>query len=361
MIKLAIDCRMIDSSGIGNFLKNLLDHWILLNDYKLFLVGKREKLEKYESVNCIIIDCNLPIFSIKEFFLFPLKQVNRCDVFFSPNYNLPYGIKVPVISTIHDVVFLDNPSLVSKIGLALRYLYLRKAVIKSEKIITVSNFSKDRIKHFFGNKKDIKVIYNGITNALIDYGKAANKINEERQPYIVFVGNVKKHKGLSILLKAFSSLKKDGFVPKLIIVGEINNFKTGDPEIVKEVSINKEIIFTGKINDTALFKIIENANVLVQPSSYEGFGMPPLEALYLGTPVVVSEIPVFREIYSNLPVAFFDLSNVNDLKEKILKSNAADKKNFSCSKDEILKQFNYENSAKMLISIIRESVGENKK
>lgn len=349
-MKIAVDCRMLESSGIGNFLKNLLINWTNTDGHKFLLIGQKNIIEKYHFINYDLLECDIPIFSYKELFFFPTKEINKCDIYFAPNYNLPLGIRIPMVSTIHDVVFLDQPKLVSKVGLLTRYLYLKYAIFKSKKIITVSNFSKNRIVHYFGNKKDIMVTYNGITNSLVNYKNTEKKHFSFDFPYIVFVGNIKKHKGLGVLLEAFTNLKNKNFDPKLLIVGEMNNFKTNDLSLSEKFQNNKEIIFTGKITDNELFNIVQYANALIQPSTYEGFGIPPLEAIYLNTQPIISDIPVFKEIYANTPAVFFETDNIDDLERKILQFGS--QKKTVLFDEDLIKLFNYKHVSKEILKFI---------
>jgi glycosyltransferase involved in cell wall biosynthesis len=144
---------------------------------------------------------------------------------------------------------------------------------------------------------------------------------------IIFVGNIKRHKGLGLLLEAFNGLtrefqvEKKPFPYKLIIVGERRNFRTRDSAIEEKLSHAdvSAIEFTGSVDDEKLKELLGSAVLLVQPSLYEGFGLPPLEAMILGTRVLVSDIPVFQEIYSGFPVVFFRAGDSLDLKEKMRK------------------------------------------
>lgn len=104
---------------------------------------------------------------------------------------------------------------------------------------------------------------------------------------------------------------------RLKIIGEKEGFLVGMNE---EDLHADDVIFTGKLDDDKLLYEIASAAFLVQPSLYEGFGLPPLEALYLGTQPIISDIPVFREIYSELPVIFFNMGDKNDLRDKFLNS-----------------------------------------
>ena len=136
----------------------------------------------------------------------------------------------------------------------------------------------------------------------------------------MFVGNIKKHKGLNTLLDAFKIILSRGIETKLMIVGNSENFRTGDSEIWQQIAScpKDSVVFTGRITDSELKEIYAKAKVLVQPSLYEGFGMPPLEALNLDTDVVLSDIPVFKEIYKDFPVTFFKCKDAADLAQKLL-------------------------------------------
>lgn len=337
-MKIAIDCRMYNSSGIGTYIREILPYMIETKN-EFLLIGKKHELKDYENIkNVNIQECDIPIFSPKEVFLFPITEINKCDIFYTPNYNIPGRIKIPIYSTIHDVIFLDMPELTSKLGYLIRKIFYKRAYYLSKTIFTVSNFSKNRIEHHLGENKNIVVTYNGISKYILE----EDNIDYEKKDYIIFVGNIKKHKGLKTLLLAYKEAKKEGLTSNLVIVGNQNNFKTKDEEIIEILQKSKSegIIFTGYVDNKKLKKLIAEAKVLVQPSLYEGFGIPPLEAFELGTPVIVSNIEIFKEIYSDLDIDFFEANNFLDLKKKLKKID-----------DKVIKykeyyiKFNYENCA----------------
>lgn len=304
-MKIAVDMRMSGKSGIGTFLDEIIPFF-------------------QESGNeFTFIKPNVGTFSLKEIFAFPkedLKKINECDVYFTPYCNIPGGIKIPVYSTIHDVVFLDIKGLSGKLGTAARKFFYRRAVKKSKAIFTVSEFSKERIIHHLKCKKEIHVVYNGLPSYYNDVKKCQQKKNT-----IIFIGNIKKHKGLSVLLEAFEKVLKERQELRLLIVGNNKNFRTEDETVYSKIeeinSAHKDaIVFTGFVENEELKNLLASAKLLVQPSLYEGFGIPPLQALECGTNAVISDIPVFREIYEKLPVTFFRSEDSEDLKDKILES-----------------------------------------
>lgn len=313
IMKIAVDCRMINKSGIGVYLKNILYYWLQSSNIHWTLIGKKEELISLPlNSNCHIVDCDIPIFSVKELLSFPVIEINDCDLFYSPNFNIPAGIKIPIYITIHDVVFLDIKGLSNTIGLWIRRFMMYRAMRLAHSIFTVSEFSKKRIISHFGNKKEIIVAYNGLRVDLLDFNpNQTSKIYDFE--YVLFIGNIKKYKGLDILLKAMEGNDK-----KLVIIGSVQNLKTSDKIIYEKIRLNSNIRFEGHIeNDQTLYNIIYHASVLVQPSRYEGFGIPPLESLYLGTPTIVSDIPVLKEIYGKLPLLFFKDGDADDLRLKL--------------------------------------------
>ena len=317
-MKIAVDARMLGSGGIGTYIASLLPYFLEKNECLIF--GDTEAIApfaKYE--NAEIAECRVKTFSLAERFAFPRKlcgKINSCDVYYTPYCNIPSGIEIPVFSTIHDVVFLDVPGLASKAGTAVRKYFYQRAVDRSRAVFTVSEFSRDRIRATLDCKKcSLIVTYSAIPEWLSS--KPSQVVHKIRQ--LLFVGNIKKHKGLSVLLDALKKARKTGFDMPLIIAGNADNFRTRDAEIARNIaSLPKGAVrFTGRISDEELLELYRTSTLLVQPSLYEGFGLPPLEALSLGTKALISDIPVFKEIYDGFPVTFFRSGDSDDLAKKL--------------------------------------------
>jgi glycosyltransferase involved in cell wall biosynthesis len=312
---------MIDASGIGTYLRGCLPYFLQSgNDF--LLLGNAARLISFSSnTNVKIIECNIKPFSLKELLFFPgrlAKQINKLDLFFSPFFNIPCGIKIPVFITIHDIIFPDMPELLSKTGLSARMWFYRRAYKKSQKIFTVSQFSKSRIEHHLGGGKPVVVTHSAIQPMFLEYRRS--KQTQQKTETVVFIGNIKKHKGLAYLLDAFLLAKNEGLPHKLIIIGSKENFRTSDNSILQKIDCAgvDAVTFTGFISDDKLMAYLATAALLIQPSLYEGFGLPPLEALVLGTHALISDIPVFKEIYADYPITFFRAGDTKDLKEKII-------------------------------------------
>jgi glycosyltransferase involved in cell wall biosynthesis len=316
-----IDCRMIDASGIGVYLRECLP-WFLQSGNDFLLLGNTRRLHCYTSnTNVKIIECDIKPFSLKELFFFPLKTarlINRAGLFYSPFFNIPSCLAIPVYTTIHDIIFPDMPELTSRTGLAARMWFYRRAYKKSQKIFTVSEFSKSRIQHHLGTTKPIIVTHSAIQPMFLAYRKNAQ--NVQKTQTIVFVGNIKKHKGLDLLLDAFCQAREEGLPHRLLVIGAKENFRTSDNAILQKVeSLGSEAVtFTGFISDEQVMEYLCAATLLVQPSLYEGFCLPPLEAMVLGVHALISDIPVLKEVYAEFPVTFFRSGDSADLKEKLM-------------------------------------------
>jgi glycosyltransferase involved in cell wall biosynthesis len=319
-MKISVDCRMADASGVGAYLKGCLPRFLeTKNDF--LLIGDGQRLaETAERPNVRIIDCGTRPFSAEETF-FPPKRlyeaVNKTDAFYSPYFNIPARITVPVFTTIHDIIFPDMPEICSPAGLAARMWFYRRAARRSTKIFTVSRFSKSRIEHHLGTAVPVIVAHSGLQERYLRGGTAPLAEVKKR---ILFIGNIKRHKGLSCLLEAFFGARKAGLDYSLVIAGDRKNFRTSDGRAAGRLNGGADaVVFTGFVTDAELQRQLAEAALLVQPSLYEGFGLPPLEALASGTPALVSDIPALREIYADFPVTFFTAGSSESLKDSLLR------------------------------------------
>jgi glycosyltransferase involved in cell wall biosynthesis len=319
---ITVDCRMFAASGVGVYLRECLPY-LLDSPHRFVLLGNAHKLCAFigERPNVTVVDCAVKPFSLVELMRFPrniLKTTNRTDLFYSPYFNVPGGIRIPVCTTIHDIVFPDMPELASKAGLMARMWFYRRAFARSAKIYTVSEFSKSRILHYVRRNMPVIVTYSAVQSYLLKPDATGGSVGKRET--ILFIGNIKKHKGLPCLLDAFFQTRREGLPHKLIIVGEKERFRTSDTGVLAKLKTadSAAVEFTGCLPDEKLKTLLAESALLVQPSLYEGFGLPPLEAMVCGTQALISDIPVFREIYAGFPVTFFRAGDSGDLKAKLM-------------------------------------------
>ncbi len=332
-MKIAVDCRYLGGSGIGRVLKGILDNLdFSKNDY--YLIGKEKDIKKYPNAKGYLIN-DESAFSIKGIKKIN-KEVNDCDIFFSPNFIIPFNVKIKAITMLHDIIFLDMPKINSSY---FEYLFkkflLKRCMKKSYHVYTVSKFSQDRISHYFKKYQNkLSYCYNGTD----EYFKTFENIPAlNKENYILYVGNIKEHKGLKTLLDAYEIIKEKCDL-NLYLVGDKETIKNKDESLDKYLDMNG-IKFTGRLNDDELLEIERKAKFLIQPSLYEGFGLPPLEALYLKTKPIISDIEVFQEIFGDLDVVFFKVKDSKDLADKILNSDPTVNPNYKYMNE----KFNFKN------------------
>jgi len=247
---------------------------------------------------------------------------NIYDFYWQPNFIPNQNIKAKkVISTIHDFSFKLQPHWHPKERLE----HLNKnfsTVKKADHIITGSNFTKQEIIDYMQIPQDnISVIYHGVDHNLYkqylenELQKTKTKFDLPHK-FLLFVGSIEPRKNLLTLLKAYTLLtkeQKEGL--PLILVG----FKGWqNREIMQEIQKNKEHIrYLGYVTDTELAHIYNLATIFIYPSLYEGFGLPPLEAMACGTPVIVSSVASLPEVCGDAAL-YIDPTDPQDIKDKIL-------------------------------------------
>jgi glycosyltransferase involved in cell wall biosynthesis len=356
MKKIIIDARMINASGIGRYLQNILPSLIDHFD-NIILLGDKNLLNHY---GVSVITLKKPVYSVSEQLEF-YKIIPECDIFFSPHYNIPL---LPIrakqrIVTIHDVfhlAFYKELNLLQKIY---SKTVISQALKKSHAVITVSEFSRNEILKYTDKKyaEKISVIYNGVTPV----GKSVTQNNLLYVPksYFLFVGNIKPHKNLKRAVEAFrlflSDFKESQEKSHFVIVGKKDGFITGD-NIVKcienDLVLRDYVKFTGQITDEELNILYSNALALVFPSYYEGFGFPPLEAMALNCPTIVSTAASMPEICRDAALYFnpFDITDLYNKMKYISNENL--RHELIRKGHENIKRFSWEASAKKLIEII---------
>ena len=318
---LVVDARMINSSGIGVYLKNILPE--IAKEFNLILLGSSKELAPFSWTKGLqIIEFTPKIYSIKEQLSYPF-IVPKTDLFWCPHFNaplLPIRAK-KILTTIYDVNHLANRNTMSFVKWTYAKLLYNSAVSKSKGIITISEFSKSELLKFTRvNEKKINIIYCGVDyNIFADIESKNSQINVPKQ-YILYVGNIKPHKNLITLLKAYEELSeaiKANY--KLVILGKKDGFITPDLEIfqfIEENNLMKDIFFTGYIADEMVPSLYQKASLFVFPSLYEGFGLPILEAMASGVPVLSSNATSLPEVGGDA-VVYFNPMDYTELAHQI--------------------------------------------
>ncbi len=261
------------------------------------------------------------------------------DLFFSPSHYSPSLSPFPTIPTIHDIGYLQFQNQFTKKDLYQLVNWTQESLKKSSQIITVSQFSKDEIiKTYNIDSNKIHIAYNGVdTPPKID-SKTQQKIlssyDLRSNNYYLYLGTLKPNKNIPFLIESYSLLLKqylktprlvkegDGgrLVPKLVIAGKKGWLFDEIFATVKQEGIENQVVFTDFVTEDQKWTLYQNAIASVLPSVYEGFGIPAIESMKIGTPVIVSNIPPFREVVQNCGL-FIDPTNSNDLYQKMIEIN----------------------------------------
>ena len=325
---ICIDCRMWGRqyAGIGRYTQEIVSYLLTHRDWSFsLLVNDNSYSELHEFLktnalnNVVLKHCSAGLFSIKAQYEF-VKNVPSCDILWVPSINVPvFPTKAKkMVTTIHDVFHLAHPEYYSKIKLIILKGLIGRAVKCSNLILTVSDFSADEIVRFYGEggRNKIARVYNGYND--VSYEKES--IFGEGMKYLLFVGSIKPHKNLKNALLAYEKYVKENNDLHFVIVGKKEGFVTGDNdlyEIVSRINQNDEnVIFTGNVNDNALYSLYASADSFIMPSYYEGFGIPLIEAMYFKLPIICSDIPVFHELCGE-QVLYFNPYDVDSIYESI--------------------------------------------
>jgi len=320
-VKIAIDIRRMTEFGVGTYIRNVvrslgrLDH-----QTKYFLIGSPDKVKEIGPLpaNFHTVPLAEPELSLKSFMEFrtTVKRL-ECDLVHIPNlFSIPRGLPCPYVMTVHDL--LEHLSWTQRQIALLGSLHFQmtKHVLRgAARIFAVSNFTKIEVEKLFGIPAGrIEVVYNAIDERFLHGHATATErqlIAERYQvtyPFLLYAGRISPHKNVVRMIEAFSALKteleKDHAFPdlKLIIIGDD---VSGNPDLRRTVvrsGVQNDVRFLGFVPIEVLRTFYDQAKIFVFPSLYEGFGLPPLEAMAHGTPVVTSNVSSLPEVVGNAAV-----------------------------------------------------------
>ncbi|MDP4277421.1 MAG: glycosyltransferase family 1 protein [Bacteroidota bacterium] len=246
--------------------------------------------------------------------------------------------------TVHDLAFLQKEKW-HNWPFRMFYSLIIPLLLKTTRcIITVSQTSKNEIVSRFGmNSDNVHVIYNAVTENSEHF-----RTKQMNKNYILFVGSMDPRKNLERLISAFQLVETTGVNLK-IVGGNEKSFK----EIRFNESKNNQIEFLGRVDDETLFQLYSNAIAFIFPSLYEGFGLPPLEAIQKGCPVIGSDIEVFHEIYGDA-MLYFDPRNEKSIADAIdlICSSEQLRTELIQKGQQLLKNYSFSISASKLVDLI---------
>jgi glycosyltransferase involved in cell wall biosynthesis len=320
-VKIAIDIRRMTEFGVGTYIRNVVRTLGRLDrENKYLLIGPSSKVEEIGSLppNFHAVPLHQPERSLKGWWEFRavLRRLD-CDLVHVPNiFSVPRALPCPYVMTVHDM--LEHMSLGRKrndLWRSVHFQLTMRVLRGAARIFAVSNFTKTEMEKLFGIPPErIEVVYNAIDERFLHgHASAADRelIADRYQvtyPFLLYAGRVSAHKNVVRMIEAFSALKgeleKERAFPdlKLIIIGDD---LSGNPDLRRTVvrsGVQNDVRFLGFVPIEVLRIFYDSAKIFVFPSLYEGFGLPPLEAMAHGTPVVTSNVSSLPEVVGNAAV-----------------------------------------------------------
>ena len=361
-------------TGIGSYTLNLvkgLKEVDYQNEYFL-LLRKEMKCAPVDQGHQIVLPlpmfiCNMKgNFLLWQFFLLPLKlRRSREPVVTSPQYGPDmfsiFDVPGKKIISIHDVAPILELKSWDRISVALHKLLLPKVLKRVDRIITVSHFSKGEIvRHLKVNPDRINVIYQGIDEAfrVNSRQQVTSVVSKYKLPqdFILYVGLLHRQKNIPALIKAYAQLKRAGTKHKLVVAG--GKVFGGDNtlfSLVENLELQKDVIFTGYVPDEDLAALYNAASVFAFPSLYEGFGLPPLEAMACGTPVVTSNRASLPEVVGDaaLTVDPYDIDSLAEAINRLITDNGLRQEMIQRGLERV-KAFSCQEAAKATLKVYQE-------
>ena len=320
-VKIAIDIRRMTEFGVGTYIRNVvrtlgrLDHE---NNY--LLIGPPPKVEEIGPLppNFHTVPLLAPERSFQGYreFRTALQRLG-CDLVHIPNlFSIPRGLPCRYVMTVHDMLeHMSRAREQSGFWRSLHFSLTKRVLRGASRIFAVSNFTRNEIEKLFEIPASrIEVVYNAIDERFLrGHATPADRDLIARRyqvtyPFLLYAGRISPHKNVVRMIEAFSALKteleREAAYPdlKLIIIGDD---LSGNPDLRRTVvrsGVQNDVRFLGFVPIEVLRIFYDEAKVFVFPSLYEGFGLPPLEAMAHGTPVVTSNVSSLPEVVGNAAV-----------------------------------------------------------
>ncbi len=371
-MRIFLDARMLHVSGIGIYIQNLLQESLgAVPEHSFLLAGDPEEIEQFTvdhndlaGINRVeAVKFKRPIYGPGEQIYGSLlagKYGPDCDILHFPHFNAPWFLPPSSVVTVHDLIHFLLPQFYAGWRVKLARQVLKNAVNKAARIIVISASTARDLQAMFPDEDiepKIRIIYQGKSDyfhPLPEETAAQFKEQQKLGRYILYVGTRKRHKNLGRMVQAYARLLDD--FPDLLMVA-VGQGSDQEDELAfwrNKLGI-KGIIEYPRITQTQLLPLYCGAEALVVPSLYEGFGLPPLEAMACGTPVVVSYTSSLPEVVGDAGI-YFDPYNVDDMVNSIRQviSNRIFRKELSRKGLQQAEHFAWKKTARQTLEVYKE-------
>ncbi len=372
-MKIGIDARFYggeQSKGLGRYTQKLIEYLAEHdheNEYVIFLQADsyRQWSIKNENFTPVLAPYHWYTFSEQVFMPFRIWR-EKVDFMHFPHFNVPLLYRKPFIVTIHDLIInhfpTDRATTLGPILYRFKHyagqIVMKHAVKYSSKIITVSEFSKkDIIDYYSLPTKKVDVTYEAADVSAEPLTPDQTEKTLQKygitSPFFLYIGNAYPHKNLELLLDVMKELKQSGEIPwKMVFVGKEDYFYARLKQQAWANDVDEYTVFTGFIPDADLPALYQSAIAYIFPSLYEGFGLPPLEAMSYGAPVLAAKSSCIPEVLSDAAL-YFDPKSISGIIDAIqtVWSNAEVREKLRHKGYERVKQFSWKKMMEQTLQI----------
>jgi len=308
--RVGIDARKLTDFGIGSYVRNLLEAIARRPEsraYRFRVYVRGDDLGAVPALpeNFELVQEDSPGYSVSELTKFAWRLLrDRLDLFHATHYVIPPLARARAVVTIHDIIHVLYPQfLPNRAALVYARVMIRRALKRADRIVTVSYNSKRDLVDYFGiSPARIEVVYNGVASrfqpeaARADRDRVAGKYGLPR-PYLLFLGGERPHKNVRNVLRAFAEARRERALPhSLVLGGPMPKNRSRVEALIAALDIAGHVVRPGVVPEEDLPGLFAGADAFLYPTLYEGFGLPVVEAMACGVPVLTSSTSALQEI-----------------------------------------------------------------
>lgn len=376
-IGIDIKCLRTNNSGIGRYTRSLLDalqQVDIRNEYVLFSPSPVDYTITNPKWKTVVVPTKLPGILWQQLALPLALKDEHIDVIWGPEQTIPViglskgykatgkdhkeissSTEIASVLTIHDFVYRRFPGTMRKSVLWITRTFGGKSIKKATAIVPVSDFTKNELFHFYPkvNKDKVEVVSCAVDSAQnLSDGQTLN--NAARKDQLLFVGSLEPRKNLQTLVRALEILKSRGMDVPLVMTGPRGWKNQTIKDMLRTSSVAANIEHKGFVSDEELRNLYKESAAVIFPSVYEGFGLPALEALAYGAPVLTSKGTVMESVLGDCGL-YFDPKSAEDMANVIEGFWKERKVVPEASRVALLSKYSWQNSARKLIEVFQKA------
>lgn len=370
-MRVAIDIRRAGDFGFGTYIRNIVNQFARTDTETLYLlIGQQWHLKQFDPLprNFKLLKYDAPPGSFQTHIHLPfLLRHHHVDILHMPWFYAPAYVPARLVITVHDLTdVLAPPAGTTALVQAGRLFFARRALSRADRILAVSQSSKRELSRTFGvSENKIEVVYNALDERFLiePMPNDADRILERHavtDPFVLYAGNIKPQKNLPRLIEAFAVAKAglrdhpeySGL--KLLLIGDATDEHSDLRRAVVRSRLQGEVRFLGFLPHAVLRVFYSRARAFLFPSLYEGFGLPPLEAMAHGTPVLTSSVSSLPEVFGDAAL-MVNPENVFEIARGICQilTETALRETLVSRGHELVRKYSWERSADQVREVYR--------